>query len=137
MLARYWISLAIVGSLVVATAGLFVFARPGFDRERGSEMVDFSEVRHYSAATVRAAFASHGISLREASRFGGFVTFSTETRPLRADALQVVVGPPSGAGSFGPELEPYDERFGNVLVTYGGSDAALVERVDAAVDALR
>jgi hypothetical protein len=48
-----------------------------------------------------------------------------------------VIGPRTGTGSYGPELEPYDERFGNVLVTYGRDDAQLLERVSAAVDALR
>jgi hypothetical protein len=42
-----------------------------------------------------------------------------------ADALQVEVGPRAGTGSWGPKLESYDERFGNVLVTYGGHDEQL------------
>lgn len=56
---------------------------------------------------------------------------------MPADALNVVVGPRTGTGSYGPELEPYDERFGNVLVTYGGEDEQLLEQIENAVDALR
>lgn len=52
-------------------------------------------------------------------------------------ALNVVVGPRTGTGSYGPRLEPFDERFGNVLVTYGGKDERLLERIENAVDALR
>jgi hypothetical protein len=40
-------------------------------------------------------------------------------------------------GSFGPKLEPYDERFGNVMVTYGRKDERMLDRVKAAVAALR
>ena len=54
-----------------------------------------------------------------------------------AEALKVQVGPRTGTGSFGPELAAYDERFGNVMVTYGGSDEGLLDRVEAAVDELR
>lgn len=61
---------------------------------------------------------------------------SNSPRHLTADALNVVVGPRTGTGSFGPELEPYDDRFGNVLVTYGGEDEQLLERIENAVDSL-
>jgi hypothetical protein len=65
------------------------------------------------------------------------VILSTTPDRLTADALNVVVGPRAGRGSYGPELESYDERFGNVLVTYGGGDKRLLDRVKAAVDVLR
>jgi hypothetical protein len=51
--------------------------------------------------------------------------------------LQVQVAPRNGKGSWGPVLQPYDERFDNVGVTYGGGDEALLERVEAAVEDLR
>jgi len=31
----------------------------------------------------------------------------------------------------------YDQRFGNVLVTYGGEDERVLDRVKGAVDVLR
>jgi hypothetical protein len=60
-----------------------------------------------------------------------------ERVPCRAAVLQVMVGPKTGRGSWGPKLEPYDERFDNVLVTYGGHDEALLRQVEAAVSDLR
>jgi hypothetical protein len=47
------------------------------------------------------------------------------------------VAPSIGSGSWGPELEPYDERFDNLLVTYGGNNQRLLDEVDAAVSSLR
>lgn len=88
-------------------------------------------------ATVRQAFAAKGIRLREASRFAGMLILSNTPRHLTADALNVVVGPRTGTGSYGPELEPYDERFGNALVTNGGGNEQLLTRVENAVDFLR
>jgi hypothetical protein len=49
----------------------------------------------------------------------------------------VAVGARTGRLSFGPELTSYDERFENVLVTYDGTDEAVVNRLDAAVEALK
>ncbi|MEP6908945.1 MAG: hypothetical protein ABI896_00785 [Actinomycetota bacterium] len=48
-----------------------------------------------------------------------------------------MVAPRTGTGSWGPKLEPYDERFGNVAVTYGGPDDDLLTRIKAAVSSLR
>jgi hypothetical protein len=42
-----------------------------------------------------------------------------------------------GKGSWGPKLEPYDARFGNVFVSYGGRDPALLARIKSAVSELR
>jgi hypothetical protein len=42
-----------------------------------------------------------------------------------------------GSGSWGPKLDAYDVRFGNVLVTYGGRDHALLRRIESAVSDLR
>ena len=139
MLARHAISVALVATALALTAAVFLLARPQYERypSGGGEMIDFSEVRHYAPASVREAFAAHGVPLRTRSVFSGLVTLGTPRGARTADALQVVVGPRTGTGSFGPELEPYDERFGNVLVTYGGTDERLLDRVEAAVDDLR
>ena len=65
------------------------------------------------------------------------MTVLTTRVPYDENALQVAVAPRSGRGAWGLELDAYDERFDNLLVTYGGNDEALVRRVDAAVDELR
>jgi hypothetical protein len=38
---------------------------------------------------------------------------------------------------YGPHIAKYDERFENILVTYDGTDAATLNRVEAAVDELK
>jgi hypothetical protein len=134
---RHPLTLLVVLVALLATAGVFLFARPEYRPDYESEMIDFSKQHYYSPSSVRQAFAGEGIRLGETSRVGGMIILSTTPDPLTADALNVVVGPRTGRGSYGPELESYDERFGNVLVTYGGDNERLLGRVKAAVDALR
>jgi hypothetical protein len=134
---RHPLTLLVVLVALLTGAGVFVFARPEYRPDYESELIDFSKQHYYSPASVRKAFASEGIRLREASRVGGMIILSTTPDHLTADALNVVIGPRTGKGSYGPELETYDERFGNVLVTYGGGNKGLLDRVKAAVDVLR
>jgi hypothetical protein len=56
--------------------------------------------------------------------------------PQTADKLSVLVGTRTGLVGFGAKYNAYDERFENVMVTYGGSDEALLARIKAAVAAL-
>jgi hypothetical protein len=136
---QHSISLFLIVAALVATAGVFAFARPTYRPRYENEMIDFSKQDHVSLEAVRKAFAAEGIRLRVSSRFDGYVTLSNRSpgAPLPADALQVVVAPRTGKGSWGPKLEPYDERFGNVLVTDGDADDQLLTRVETAVAALR
>jgi len=131
------LTLLIVLVALVTAAGVLVFPRPEYQPDYESEPIDFSKQHYYSPSSVTQAFATEGIHLREASRVGGMIILSTTPDRLTADALNVVVGPRTGKGSYGPELESYDERFGNVLVTYGGADEQVLDRVEAAVDVLR
>jgi hypothetical protein len=48
-----------------------------------------------------------------------------------------MLGSRNGKGSWGAKQEPYDVRFGNVFISYGGHDEALLARVRAAVAELR
>ena len=134
---RHPLTLLVVLVALLTAAGVFVFARPEYQPEDESELIDFSKQHYYSPSSVRQAFATEGIRLREASRVGGMIILSTSPDRLTADALNVVVGPRTGRGSYGPRLESYDERFGNVLVTYGGEEERVLDRVKAAVDVLR
>jgi hypothetical protein len=137
LILRYPISLVLVLAALAGTAAVFTVARPQFRSADGSEMVDFSKRTYRSLETVQSAFAAEGIQVRVVGRFNGFITLSNGSAPVQADALQVVVAPKSGNGSWGPRLEPYDERFDNLLVTYGGKDERLLARVKSAVSALR
>lgn len=137
--ARYPISILVVLLAVIATASVFAFGRPEYHPRYESKMIDFSDVHYYSPATVRRAFAAEGIALRYSADGPGMGSawLSNEPKPWQASALQVVIGPRKGKGSFGPKLVSYDERFGNVMVTYGGTDETLRGRIDDAVAALR
>lgn len=126
----------VVLSACATLAAVFAFARPAYHPKYESKTIDFSQVRHYSPDVVRSAFANEGIQLRVSSRFYGITMFSRVAVP-DADALQVMVGPRTGKASWGPKLEPYDERFGNVAVTYGGRDERLLAGVKTAVSTLR
>ena len=134
---RHPASILVVLLAVAGVTAAFAFARPQFRPQYESEMIDFSRRDHVSSDTVRAAFAAHGIHLRYVTTFASWRVLSNRPRPFPADALTVLVAPRTGKGSFGPELEPYDERFDNVMVTYGGDDRRLLERIDAAVSDLR
>jgi hypothetical protein len=135
--ARHPVPLLVVLAALVATGSVFAFARPAYHPRYESKMIDFSKVEHYSPATVRKAFKMAGVRLHVSSRFSGMVMMSNASVPVQADALQVVVGPRKGKGSFGPKLEAYDERFGNVMVTYGGANNGLLRRIESAVSSLR
>jgi hypothetical protein len=134
---RHPASIVVIALACAACASVFVFARPAYHRQYESKMVDFAQVRYYSPANVQRAFADHGVRLRHVTRFSGIEMFSDKRLPFDADQLHVMVGPHTGRGSWGPKFEPYDERFGNVAVTYGGKDEQLQERISAAVSALR
>jgi hypothetical protein len=136
---RHPASILIVLAALLATTAVFAFARPEYHRQYESKMIDFSKQHYYSAATVRRAFAQHGVRLRYSTLVFSKISWLSNTPPpFPTDALSVFVGPRTGTGSWGPpKLEPYDERFGNILVTYGGNDDGLVKRVHAAVSELR
>jgi hypothetical protein len=133
---RHLVLLVIVALAVVATGAVFAFARPQYHAQYESKMLDFSKLHYYNPASVRHAFAANHVDLRSAAHAGDLV-FSDHAKPWPADALQVAVGPRKGRGSFGPKLEPYDERFGNVMVTYGGHNEQLLRRIENAVAAIR
>jgi len=135
LVLRYPAPFLVVLSACATIAAVFAFARPAYGPTNEERMIDFAAVRYYSPALVRSAFADQGVQLRESRAFE--ITVLTQSRNPRADDLQVMVAPRTGTGSWGPKLERYDERFGNVAVTYGGRDEQLLARVQTAVSALR
>jgi hypothetical protein len=132
---RYSVSILIVVGATLASLASFTFPGPQYHPRYESKMIDFSEQNHLSADTVLRAFAKHGIRLESSSAFG--FTPLDIPRAGQADELQVVVGPRTGTESFEPKLESYDNRFENVMITYGGHDEQLLQKVKAAVSSLR
>ena len=135
--ARHVAAILIVLAGCLAALGVFAFARPQSHPLYESKMIDFSKQYHYSPSIVRRAFLARSVKLYAGdSPDVGMATFSSDPT-FHAAALQVMVGPRTGTGSFGPKLESYDERFGNVMVTYGGHDEQVIGRIKAAVNDLR
>jgi hypothetical protein len=134
-LPRYSVSILVVVGAALAALAVFTFARPQYHPRYESKMIDFSKQSYVAPNTVRIAFAKHGIRLLSSSAFE--FTVLNLPRAVQADDLQVVVGPRNGTGSFGPKLESYDNRFRNVMVTYGGHDEQLLREIKAAVASLR
>jgi hypothetical protein len=135
LMLRHPASFVLVLSACATIAAVFIFVGPAYHPKYESKMIDFSTVRYYSPDVVRNAFAEQGIELRVSSRFYGITTLSRVAVP-DADALQVMVAPRTGRASWGPKLEPYDERFGNVAVMYGHDDAELLTNIKSAVSSL-
>lgn len=78
-------------------------------------MIDFSKQNYLSPESVRAAFAKQGIRLETSPSFRRSAHRHREPRP---------------------KLESQDIRFENVMVTYGGHDEQLLQKVKPAVSSL-
>jgi hypothetical protein len=137
LLLRNPVLVVAITAAAVGTVGVFTFAKPRYQPRYQSEMIDFSKREYQSPSSVRSAFLAHGVDLRYRTSMAGFQQLSNAPKPWDASALLVALAPRRGKGSWGPELAPYDVRFDNVLVTYGGQDDDLLRRVNAAVGDLR
>jgi hypothetical protein len=138
---RHLVSLAVA---LAAVAAVVVFAHPQLASdltiEPGTEMVDLAEKDFISPAAVRAAFAAEGLPLPYTTAIGSppLVTLSNSARgTATAGKLFVLVGARTGRVGFGAKFTEYDERFENVMVTYGGGDEAMLTQIRAAVETLR
>jgi hypothetical protein len=138
LVARHPVSLVIVLAAFAAVAAVFTFARPQYHRPYESKMTNLAEQDYISPKTVRAAFAREGLALRYLSATNLTVLSDVPSAEQgHPGKVVVVVGGRTGMIGLGPELDPYDERFDNVLVTYDGTNGATVDRVKAAVAALK
>jgi hypothetical protein len=112
------------------------FARPEYHPRYAGNTIDMSLARVYGVAQVRAAFAAHGIKLRYSSGIGrgatGITILSTKRSPQSKDVSVMVAGRRARV-SWGPKLDRYDVRFGNVAIAYGGDDPGMLNAIEAAV----
>jgi hypothetical protein len=137
LVTRHPVSLALVLAAVAAFAAVFTFARPQLESEPGTEMVNLAEKDYISPAAVRAAFAAEDLPLRYTSNSPRLLVLYSDPPPQTADKLSVLVGARTGFVGFGAKYNAYDERFENVMITYGGSDEAMLARIKAAVATLK
>jgi hypothetical protein len=138
-LARHPGSIAIVLAALAVVAAVFTLARPQFQGKYEGKTINLAEQDTISPAAVRAAFAAEGVQLRYSYDWEGGVMLSNLPPDEQGgrEAVQVTVGGRTGMVDYGPQVTPYDERFENVLVTYDGTDRAILDRVEAAVDTLK
>jgi hypothetical protein len=138
LLVRYRTSAVLVLVAVAAVGGLFTVARARVETGGGdSQMIQLAEQAHVSVAAVRDAFAAEGIVLRY-STTAPVVTILSTSPPGQwtSEKLFVHVGGRTGQIDFGARSTEYDERFENILVTYGGDDESLLRRIELSVEAL-
>lgn len=100
-------------------------------------MVNLAEKAYISPSAVRAAFAAEGLPLRYTTGPRPLLVLHTDPPPQTAEKLSVLVGARTGRVGFGAKYNAYDERFENVMVTYGGTDEAVLARIKASVATLK
>jgi hypothetical protein len=146
LLLRHPVSLVIVLVAMATTMSVFVFARPQYRPQFENPPFDMTKEHVYSRAEVRGAFAQHGLRLRYVTQIGGHdggvTTYATGKPPWDTKQFYVYYAGPKAQGSWGdPDIAKdggeYEQRFGNLLVHYGGSDEQMLARIEAAVDDLR
>jgi hypothetical protein len=136
-LARHQISVAIVLAAAAGVAAVFTFARPQLEDDPATEMVNLAEKDYISPAAVRSAFAAEGLPLRYTAGSPPLLVLYSDPPPQTAEKLSVLVGARTGRVGFGAKYNAYDERFENVVVTYGGDDEDTLARINAAVVTLK
>jgi hypothetical protein len=140
-LLRYPVSLAIVLVAVLATMGVFLFARPQY-RPVEQKTIDMSTRHHYSGVEVRRVFAAHGLPLTYARHMGkgdSYLLMLFETPvPDSTTQLYVSLAGPATKVSWGPKDETsWEQRSANLLIHYGGANERMLAQVKAAASELR
>jgi hypothetical protein len=140
LLWRHALALVVALCAILATVGVFAFARPEYHPRYGSKTIDMSRQHIYRVADVRRVFAARGVRLRYSTQLGpkrsGITTLAAHF-PWRQNDLTVSVAGPRAKVSWGVTFDRYDKRFGNVDVRYNGTDLRLLASVKAAVSDLR
>jgi hypothetical protein len=141
-LSRHLVAVAVVLFAVAATGSVFAFARPAYSGPTTSfDDVNMKEQRLYTVAEVEHAFAQHGLLINSVTRRGDAHTGTTTL-----DRRHGRIAPDWTISLFGPDQTvhfsknmqgAYVSRFGNLMVFYGGKNAALTARIEAAVTDLQ
>lgn len=136
---RHAVAVVAVLVAVIGTVGVFLFARPTYQPAVTSKTVDMTTQVHYTIAQVRPAFAAQGILLVRRSGAGGTSYFSDKRPGQAGDSFLVTIFDPNATIGFCTVCAaiPYETRLGNLLVSYGGQDPALLGKIRAAVAAVK
>jgi hypothetical protein len=137
-IGRHLVVVAVVLFAVAATGGVFAFARPAYREPTTSfDDVNMQQQRLYTVAQVEQAFAEHGLLINSVTRRGDARTGTTTL-----DRRHGRIAPNWMISLFGPDQTvhfsknmqgAYVSRFGNLMVFYGGKNAALMAHIEAAV----
>jgi hypothetical protein len=143
-LTRHVLSLGVLVFALAIVGTMFTFARPEYRPTSYTTTVDMAHQDHYTVAQVEQAFDAHAIPLAVMNHNGdakhGAVFLARPRRGRLAPTFLVTLFGPEAKVMFGPaSTTAYDERFGNVDVSYGNPhpNAALLARIKAAVSDLQ
>jgi len=131
LVENFQVSVGVCLGVVVAVAGLSVFAMPMGRSPIDRTMLGGRVEHHLGAADVRRAFRARGLALPDAAGANTGLTLSGPD----PDLYVFVAKRDDDAGRR--DADAYEQRIGNVLVHYGGADRGVLRRVQAAVAALR
>jgi hypothetical protein len=138
MVTRHPLPSLAVGLVLAVIACLFLFARPGYEPAVQVEQVELTAEPHHSVSEVRRVFAAAGIDLTGATRppDAAWSTLGVGPPPWDEKDLYVDVFDPKGSLGLGHgewEKAYFEERVGNVLVHYGGTDEATLARIQDSI----
>ena len=138
---RYPVSLAIVFVALLATIGVFIFARPQY-KPAEQHMIDMATRHHYTSAEVQRVFAAHGLPLTHARHMGKGQSYSLmlfETPGIQTTTqLVVYLEGPATKVSWGPkDKSSWEQRSANLMIRYGGANERMLAQVKAAASELR
>jgi hypothetical protein len=139
-LTRHVLSLGVLVFSLAIVGFVFTFARPGYRPTSSTTTVDMANQDHYTVAQVERVFDAHAIRLEVMNHNGdakhGVVFLARPRRGRLAQTFLVTLFGTEAEVMFGPaSTTTYDERFGNVDVSYGipHPNAAFLARIKAAV----
>jgi len=138
---RYPVSLAVVFAALLATMGVFIFARPQY-KPAEQHVIDMSTRHHYTSAEVQRVFAAHGLPLTYARHMGkgeSYLLMLFETPvPNPTTQLYVDLAGPASKVSWGPkDTTSWEQRSANLEIHYGGANERMLAQVKAAASELR
>jgi hypothetical protein len=141
VLLRYPVSLALVLVALLATIGVFIFARPQY-KPVEQKTIDMATRHHYTSAEVQRVFAAHGLPLTYARHMGkgdNYLLMLFETPvPNPTTQLYVDLAGPATKVSWGPQDKTsWEQRSANLLIHYGGANERMLAQVKAAAAELR